>query len=171
MEDTIMPNNETFLFTDLPRDLDALKALPAAGLSTPYQTAALTILALCRYEDHPQAAIEMLNYLKGPRPLSNYDLQFLRDRLAAKGYKPFSFLHGATPENGYTPAQPYQITIFDGPYSFQEAGYAKLMIRSSGADSPRQIKLREQPSSGQWFLWEEYLLSDIRTPVSMDPWA
>ncbi|MGI5849502.1 MAG: DUF6935 domain-containing protein [Christensenellales bacterium] len=165
-----MEKNETFLFTDLPCNIDVLKALPEATLSTPYQTAALTVLALCRYEDNPQEAVEMLNYLKGPQPLSNYEVQFLRDRLTGKGYKPFSFFHGATPENNYTPAQPYQITIFDGAYSFQEAGYAKLMIRSSGADSPREIKLREKPSSGQWFLWENYLLSDIRTPKSIGSW-
>ena len=166
-----MTKSETFIFNALPQNIEELKALPEADLSTPYQTAALTVLALCGYEDNPEAAIDMLNFLKGPQPLSNYDIQFLRDRLTGKGYKPFSFLHGSMPENGYTPAQPYQITVFDGPYSFQEDGYAQLMINSSGADSPREIKLREKPSSGQWFLWENYLLADIRAPKSDDPWA
>ena len=40
-----------------------------------------------------------------------------------------------------------------------------------GADSARQIRLRTKPSTGQWFLWEQFLLSDIRVPVSADPWA
>lgn len=52
-----------------------------------------------------------------------------------------------------------------------EQGYLTLHIRSGGADSPRQIKLRQKPSTGQWFLWEQFLLSDIRPPVSADPWA
>lgn len=166
-----MTKTETFQFTDLPSNLAELKALPEASLSTPYQTAALTVLALCRYGDNPEEAIEMLNYLKGPQVLSNYDIQFLHDRLAGKGYKPFSFFQGARPENSYTPEQPYQISVFDGPYSYQEEGYIKLLLRSSGADNPREIKLRAKPSSGEWFLWENYLLADIRTPQIGDPWA
>ena len=101
----------------------------------------------------------------------NYDLQFLRDRLSGKGYKPYSFLEGAAPENNYKAEQPYQISIFDGPYSYKDQSYAKLLLRSSGADSPREILLREKPSSGEWFLWEQYLLSDIRAPQAEDPWA
>lgn len=166
-----MNETQTFEFAYLPRNVDELQTLPEAALSTPYQTAALTVAVLCHYGDNPQEAVEMLNYLKGPQALSNYELQFLRDRLVGKTYKPFSFLGGATTQNNYTPTQPYQITIFEGPYSFQEAGYAKLMILSSGADNPREIKLREKPSSGQWFLWENYLLADIRAPKSDDPWA
>lgn len=42
-------------------------------------------------------------------------------------------------------------------------------IRSSGADSPRPIKLRQK--GNQWFLWEQYLMPDIRKPKSADPWA
>ena len=25
--------------------------------------------------------------------------------------------------------------------------------------------------SGQWFLWEQYLMTGIRVPTSADPWA
>ncbi|NLC89175.1 MAG: hypothetical protein GX681_03820 [Clostridiaceae bacterium] len=166
-----MAKTETFEFTDLPLNLEELKTLPEADLSSPYKTAALTILALCRYEGNPEDAVAMLNFLKGPQPLSNYDLQFLRDRLSGKGYKPYSFLQGSAPENNYEAIQPYQISIFDGPYSYQDEGYVRLLLRSSGADSPREIKLREKPSSGEWFLWEHYLLSDIRAPQAEDPWA
>lgn len=166
-----MAQTEIFEFTDLPLNLGELKAMPEADLSNPHKTAALTILALCRYEDNPENAIEMLNFLKGPQPLSNYDLQFLRDRLSGKGYKPYSFLQGASPENNYKPDQPYRISISDGPYSYQDEGYVKLLLRTSGADSPREIKLREKASSGEWFLWEHYLLADIRAPQAEDPWA
>lgn len=165
-----MSKKETFVFDSLPVDLGALQGLPEATLATPFQTAALTVVALCRYGENPEAALEMLNFLKGPQPLSNYETQFLRDRLVGKAYKPFSFFKGATPDNSYTPAQPYEITISAGPYSFQDQGYAKLQISSSGADSPREIKLREKPSSGQWYLWENYLLSDIRAPKAEDEW-
>ena len=70
-------------------------------------------------------------------------------------------------------AEPYTVTVFENPYSRSQIneGYLTLHVNSGGADSPRQIKLRHKPSTGQWFLWEQFLLSDIRKPVSADPWA
>jgi len=171
VEENDMANSQTFVFSSLPQNAEELWNLPEATCETPYQTAALTVAALCRYGDDPEAAIAMLNYLKGPQALTPYETQFLKDRLSGKAYKPFSFFEGATPENDYTPSHPYTITVFDGPYSFQGKGYAKLMIRSSGADNPREIKLRQKADSGEWYLWEIYLLSDIRQPKSADPWG
>ena len=50
------------------------------------------------------------------------------------------------------------------------AWYCKLFIPCGGADSPRPIKLRRK-GDGQWFLWEQYLMTGIRVPASADPWA
>ncbi len=161
----------SFVFTALPADLTELKALPEATLDSPYKTAALAVAALCRFEQDESAVHEMLNYLKGPEPLSNLEKQFLRDRLRGKGYKSFSFFAGATPENGYVPAQPYQITVSSNPYSFETENWATVYVQSGGADSPRPIKLRKKPSAGQWFLNELQCLSDIRIPKEDDPWA
>ena len=36
---------------------------------------------------------------------------------------------------------------------------------------PRPLKLRNKPSTGQWFLWEQQLLTGIRIPQVADPWA
>lgn len=157
---------KTFTFASIPADASEFKACTDA-----FETAALTVLVLCNYKNDVDKTIEMLNVLKGPQPMSQYDIQFLRDRLKGKEYKPYSFFAGATPENGYTPSMPYTITIEDNPYSYQEQGYAMLHIKSSGADSLRQVKLRQKPSTGEWFLWENYLLSDIRIPAAEDPWA
>lgn len=164
-------NKKTFTFSKLPQNVEELKALPEASMSDPFATAALTVVALCRYGESVQDCIDMLNYLKGPQPLSPFEIQFLRDRLVGKTYKPFSFIKGSSPQNSYTPTQPYTIEVSAGVYAYQEQNYAKLDIVSSGADSPRQVKLREKPSTGQWFLWEQFLLSDIRIPVEQDPWA
>ena len=73
--------------------------------------------------------------------------------------------------NGYTPAMPYTIKVRDNPYSYPEENWATMHIKSSGADSDRQIKLRRKPSTGQWFLNEIQCLSDIRVPAEADPWA
>ena len=161
----------TFSFVALPANRAELQALPEATLDSPYKTAALTIAALCRFEADEAAVHEMLNFLKGPEALSNLEKQFLRDRLVGKNYKSFSFFAGATPDNGYTPTLPYQITVRSTPYSFTTENWATVYVQSGGADTLRSIKLRKKPSTGQWFLNEIQCLSDIRIPKADDPWA
>jgi len=171
----------TVTFQSLPQSAAELQALPQASLASPYGTAALAVAALCAYEQSPQAVADMLNLLRGPRPLAPYDLQFMRDRLRGKGYKAFSFFEGAAPQNNYAPARPYRVTVFDNPHSWisedtsqSSAGpvqYARLLLQSSGADSPRFITMRLKPSTNQWFLWEHQLLPDIRIPAAADDWA
>ena len=101
---------QTFTFNAIPAALDEFKALPEAALQSPFQTVALTLLALCRYRDDRDAALAMLDFLKGPEAVSPYEKQFLRDRLEGKEYKPFSFFAGAAVENDYTPAVPLTVT-------------------------------------------------------------
>ena len=69
-----------FTFTSLPESLQELQSLPEAVLNDPYQTAALTVLALCAYAAEKNIGAEMLNWLRGPRPLSNFDISFINDR-------------------------------------------------------------------------------------------
>ena len=162
---------ETFTFQALPESLAQMQELPEAALDSPYQTAALTVCALCAYAADKQIGTEMLNWLRGPRPLSNHDLSFLKDRfMDGKTYVPFSYFKGAVPENDYTPTEPFTVTVSSNPYSDENEGYKKLFLTSGGADNPRSIVLRRR-GDGKWFLWEQYLLPDIRIPKSADPWA
>jgi len=109
---------------------------------------------------------------RGPRPLNGQDISFLNDRFRdGKTYLPFTYFAGSTPDNNYTPAQPYKVTIESNHVSAEEQGYMKLFIPCGGADSPRPIKLRQRGSDGKWFLWEQYLLTGVRTPKEADPWA
>ena len=163
---------ETFTFAVLPESLAELQALPEAALNTPFQTAALTVLALCAYAADREIGKEMLNWLRGPRPLNGQDISFLNDRFRdGKTYLPFTYFAGATTDNNYTPRQPYTIQIKSNHVSGEEQGYMKLFIPCGGADDPRPIKLRQRGSDGKWFLWEQYLLTGVRTPKSADPWA
>jgi len=175
MQAARMAGNQTYRVTlnRIPANLAQLRAMPEADLTKPEHTAALTVAALCVYPVDKEAACEMLHFLQGPKGLSGYDKQFLADRFRDKDYVPRSYFVGATPQNNYEPSTPYTLTFFENPYSrdhFNE-GYLTLHINSGGADSARQVKLRKKPSSGQWFLWEQFLLSDIRKPESADPWA
>ena len=113
----------------------------------------------------------MLNFLKGPAPLSAYEISFLNDRFRDGKHVPFSYFKGATPDNNYTPSVPFTVTVFSNPYSFQQEGRATLHLNSGGADSPRQIKLRLKPSEGKWYLEEQMILVGVRTPKAADPWA
>ena len=161
---------ETFIFAALPENLSQLQALPEAQLQTPYQTAALTVCALCAYAADKNIGTEMLNWLRGPRPLSNFDLSFLDDRLRdGKNYVPFSYFQGATPYNDYFQSQPFKLIVESNPPSDDTKGYFKVTIRSGGADTHRSVQLR-QKADGTWLLWEQYLMADIRLPKSMDPW-
>ena len=163
---------ETFTFAALPESLAEMQALPEAELKSPYQTAALTLCALCVYAADKNIGTEMLNWLRGPRPLSGGDISFLNDRFRdGKTYVPFSYFKGAKPDNDYTPDEPYTLTIFTNPYSDANPGYMKLFLESGGADNPREIVLRQRGSDGKWFLWEQFILVGIRDPKSADPWA
>ncbi len=163
-----MARTDSFTFSALPKNTEELHALPEADLSTPFKAAALTVLALIRYTESPNDGIAMLNSLRGPRELSEYEKQFLRDRLRGKEYVAMSYLGGTNPDNEYTPAAPYTISVSDNPYSYTEDGYAKLHLVSSGADSPRPVTLRQKDD--KWLLWEQMLLADIRKPKSQADW-
>ena len=165
--------SETITFARLPANLAELQALPEASLENPNAVAALTVAALSAYTTDKNATVEMLNFLRGPRPLTNYDIQFLADRFRGKDYLMRSYFEGSSPENNYTPAQPYSVVVLEDAHSRDEIGegYIKLFVKCSGADSPRPIKLRLKPSAGKWYLWEQYLLPDIRKPVALDDWA
>jgi len=164
-------HTESFTFNELPTNVNELKALPEASLDSAFKTTALTILALSRYEQNPDEAMEMINFLKGPSEVNGKDRQFIDDRLKGKGYKVLSFFAGATPENNYKPNTPYTISVSENPYSFDEENWATLYVTSGGADNPRPIKLRKKPSTGQWFVNDIQCLSDIRTPNKDDAWA
>lgn len=162
---------ETFTFTKLPECLAELQNMPEASLDSPFKTAALSLLALCAYGADKATGIEMLNFLRGPRPLSGAEIAFLDDRFRDdQWYVPFSYFKGATPDNNYTPTEPYTVEISSNPNSAVNEGYMTLWLRSGGADSPRQISLRMK-GDGRWFLWEQFIMVGIRQPKSQDPWA
>lgn len=162
---------ETFTFQALPESLAQMQAMPEASLDDPYKTAALTVCAVCAYAADSGIGIEMLNWLRGPRPLGGGDISFLKDRFRdGKTYVPFSYFKGATPANDYTPDEPFTLVVESNPYSDANDGYKKLFVRSGGADNPREIVLRRR-GDGKWFLWDQFILVGIREPKSADPWA
>lgn len=173
MQESIPKGNEsiTFSFSALPESVEQMKALPEAAMDTPFKTAALTVCAFCAYAVAPEIGKEMVNFLKGPAPMTKMEMDFITDRFRDSKLVPFSYFEGAVPENDYTPSVPFRVTISSNPYSFNNENYATLYIKSGGADNPRQIVLRKKPSTGVWYLDRQMILVGIRTPKSADPWA
>ena len=161
---------EKIVFNSLPSTFEEFASLPQAALSTPFDTAAMTVLAFCYYPQNKDLALQMVNYLRGPRPLSGGDISFIADRFRDSDYVPRSYFEGSTPANDYTPAEPYTIVVSENPYSYQNEGYATLYITSGGADSPRSVQMRKA-KDGKWYLWEQFILVGIRQPESSNPWA
>lgn len=162
---------ESFAFASVDYTLDAFKSLPECDLSTPFKTAALTVIALNVYGKNKELGLEMLQHISGPREITPAEKQFINDRfMDGKDYIPRSYFEGAVPGNDYTPSLPVTVRISENPYSYDSENYAKLYIKSGGADSPRQVTLR-LAKDGKWYLWEQFLLGGIRAPESTDPWA
>ena len=164
---------EKVVLSDIPTSAAEMQAAPGFSLQNPYAVAAFCVAALCVYPQDKDAAVEMLNILRGPNPISPHDMQFLRDRfMDGKDYKPRSYFDGAKPENDYQPATPYTITIKEQSNSRDQENMVTLYLTSGGADNARPVTLRHKPSTDEWFLWEySSLLLDIRIPKSADAWA
>lgn len=162
---------EQIVFNNLPETYEQFTALPQASLSTPFQTAAMAVLAFCFHPKDKEICYRMIDYLRGPRPMNNMEKSFINDRFRDKDYVPRSYFVGATPTNDYQPGTPYTIEVSENSHSYDEQGIAKLFICSGGADSPRPIQLRKAKDN-KWYLWEySSILSGIRQPESSDPWA
>ena len=161
---------QQIVFPSVPTSLEQFLSLPQSAMATPFDTAALTVLALSVYPDKKELAFTMLDALRGPRPLNNMDKQFIADRFRGKDYIMRSYFDGSSPENDYRPTEPLTVTISENQISCSEPNFVKLFVACSGADSPRPVQLRKA-KDGKWYVWEQFLLTGIRQPESLDPWA
>ena len=156
----------------IPENLQEFEVLAAKG-QQPECICALFLCALALFERDKEAGTAAMNLLRGPKPMTPYDCQFLRDRLRGKSYLPLAYFEGATPGNNYQPRVPYMLNVLADPRPQDvEPGYLRVFLTTSGADSPRPMKLRQKVSTGEWFLWEySSILSGIRIPVAEGSWA
>ncbi|MCI7085060.1 MAG: hypothetical protein PUB41_06185 [bacterium] len=171
VRDAVSNKKEKIVFESLPESYGQFVNLPQASMATPFQTAAMAVLAFCFYPKDSELCFGMIDFLRGPRPMNGADRQFIADRFREKNYVPRSYFMGANPDNDYQPSSPYTVTVSENPHSYDADGIAKLFIASGGADTPRPIQLRKA-KDGKWYLWEySSILLDVRKPESSNPWA
>ena len=143
-----------------------------------FKTAGLAVHAISNYDpNNTEVFYNMLSKLMGEaQEISNLMKSSIDDRMKQNEKWPYigkSYFTGATPENEYTPSEPLSIEVKDNPYSYENDGYARLLLHSGGADSDRFITLRKM-KDGRWVIWSDSiigLLTDIRKPESQNPWA
>lgn len=165
-----MLHKEDVVFNELPKNLDELMKIEGSDLKNPYKAAAFVIVALDVLANDKEAGKLMLEYLNGPEELTNVQLQPLEYALKGKEYITKSYFKGTTPDNNYTPTKPYTIHVEEDGNSKNEEGYITLYVTSSGADSPRPIKLRKR--GDMWYFWTiRQLTMSIRNPKAGDKWA
>ena len=147
-------------------------------LSSPFTTAALVVPAISSYNpDNSEECFKMFQKLMGEAlEFNNFDKSFIKDQMNEGDrwkYIGKSYFKGATPENDYTPSEPLEIEVNENPYSYQEEGYARLLLKSGGTDNERFVTLRKM-KDGRYVLWSDSykgLLAGIREPESSDSWA
>lgn len=119
----------------IPENLPEFELLAAEGRQ-PERICALFLCALALFDRNKEAGAAAMNLLRGPKPLTPYDCQFLRDRLRGKSYLPLAYFEGATPENGYQPQVPYALNVLADPRPQDlEPGYLRVFLKTAGADS------------------------------------
>lgn len=139
-------------------------------LTLPEHTTALFVYALNLYLANREDGWKAIDLLRGPRPMNGYDKQFLADRFRGKTYLARAYYENACPENNYEPSRPYTIVVSD-PQRTAEPGYTYRTLSTAGADTPRPIRLRQKPSTGEWFLWEySTILNGISLPQNENSW-
>ena len=91
---------KTVTLSALPQNVAEMKQMPEFSQNDPFTVAAFTVAAFYRYAASREDGKEMVNFLKGPEPLSNREMQFINDRfMDGKDYVTRSYFTGTSPEN------------------------------------------------------------------------
>lgn len=158
--------------------IDSKEELENYDRTNPHMVVALLVHTMCNYDkDNKDELFDMLQYLMGDfQPLSNLAKQNITDRMMQNEkytYIGKSYFIGAIPENDYTPNIPLKIEVKENPYTDQEEGFKRLLIKSGGADSDRIVTVR-LAKDGNYYVWSDSymaLLADIKKKESSNPWV
>ncbi len=148
----------------LPNNMEEFKALRIFNLSNPYNTVALFMVALVKFNENPELSMDMIRLLKGEK-FTNYDVQFIKKRISDRNYYlARAYFLGAFPNNNYTPDDTYIVRVAGIEDSFVGQNHITAYVKTSGADELRPITLVRK--GNRWYISEySAILSQIRKPM------
>ena len=174
----------TYTFDKLPTTLDELQNFSLKsdvqgdydyGMFAPM---AATIIALHTFGTNKEEAYKMLAYAYGTnQTFSNIDKQFVQTQFYTAANKVLQdcYFGGAAPENGYTPDEPFTITLEEGPYVLKAKNGKPerhmSFIYFAGADTERYMDVCLS-SDGTWYAYEgnyKHLLASVKEPIAEKP--
>ena len=151
--------------------IDSLDDIKEFKFTDPIDAFCLLIFAICNYEKNKDIFYEMLKKATNTDNISENLKQKIDEQLTKNNKQSYignSYFYGTTRENNYTPFKPYTLEIVEGPYAYQNEGYATLHIKSSGADLPRPVTF-EKTKDNKWYATPDSIFSlikDIKRPKS-----
>ncbi|WP_338769223.1 hypothetical protein WAF17_09405 [Bernardetia sp. ABR2-2B] len=174
-------NNEVEI-SRLPQNIDEFLEVRDKISTTPKGGATMFIVACMMYvnsSDNDLApltvAVAKSRLQKSSKGYKGYipnpsDLRLIKDQLKRYPFLPNSYVLETSPQEGYSLSdKPLKFSFSTNKYSGSEdEGKIKLFVPSSGADSPRPIKVTRN-DKGLWKADEwSSLLVGIRTPPKAD---
>lgn len=149
--------------------IDNLEDIKELKFKEPQDAFCVLIFAICNYKKNKELFYEMLKKATNTDKISE-DIKNKIDEQMTKNNKQSyigtSYFYGATRENNYTPFKPYTLEIIEGPYAYQNEGYATLHIKTSGADLPRAATFKKTEDN-KWYATLDSifaLIKDIKKP-------
>lgn len=164
----------------MPQSVEAFIAQRDQLACTPEGGAAMMVAALLLYATDEAlgqqcltVAVDRSRLQQGNQGYQGWQLtvtdqQLIRLQIKGQPHLPRSYIHGATPANGYElPNLPYEIVFSENPYSGdRETGRFKVFVASSGASTPRPITVQRN-ERGIWKASEwSTLLVGVQKPIT-----
>jgi hypothetical protein len=160
----------------VPASTEQFDALRRRLCQTPQGAAAALVAVMLACNEDRHAGMTFATMLLHTDRLRKGDLhrgmepgQHFRDLLDIGRRKPYvarSYLLGATPGNGYTPAEPLRVRWKPHAHESSTPARRRILLHCSGADNPRPVTLR-RASDGLWAVDEaSSLFVGIRPPAS-----
>ncbi|HBZ03437.1 MAG TPA: hypothetical protein DEO83_06460 [Lachnospiraceae bacterium] len=197
----------TYSFKRLPKTLEEIKMIP---LDSKFGPLAATICAISTYTQDRYVSAQALSlsgpygsngekitfnaafeYLNGPtNNIANDKCQNMLVTLNNNfGYStntvqgsPYMFFKGANDENNYTPDEPYEFTLWEGPYYIpakkSTIAYPKgepekrmIFVKPEGSDSERYLDTYYSKTDKCWYSWAEqcqHFVAGMKESYSVD---
>jgi len=172
---------QTVKVKTMPRTLSEFLELRNKIATTPQGGASMFVLALKIYAENPLIGMQCLviaadrsrlqkgSVYKGFELLPT-DANRIKRQIKAYPFLGNSYLKGASPQNGYQTKLPYILSFSSNPYSGKiESGKFKIFVKSSGANSPRPIKMYRN-NKGFWKAqeWSTIIMGVQKPNVEID---